>query len=91
MQCNNIATKRGNDGNSQLCFFTAAVLFIAGMVGYVANYIAPDSTNLDALLIVGLFYLGLAVIDLRVTARLRARESAESDERSAKSGCNRAA
>lgn len=83
---------RSHDGNSQLCFFAAAALFVAGIGGHIVNFFAPDSTNLDALLLVSLFYFGLAIVDLRITARVRARHSVEAaDEGQARPSYNRAA
>jgi hypothetical protein len=83
---------RSHDGNSQLCFFAAAALFVTGIGGHIVNFFAPDSTNLDALLLVSLFYFGLAVVDLRITSRTQARHSAEAaDEGLARPRYNRAA
>lgn len=63
-----------DDGNARLCLCAAAALFATGIVGRVANFIAPGTTNLDALLAVSAFYFVLAIIDARVSARIRAKE-----------------
>lgn len=66
--------RSADDGNARLCLCAAAALFATGMVGRIANFVSPGTTNLDALLAVSAFYFVLAIIDARVSARIRAKQ-----------------
>lgn len=54
---------RFND-ESKLCFWAAMGCLVVGTIGWLVNYIAPGSTMLGALLLVGCFYLFLGLTSL---------------------------
>ena len=55
--------KRLNDV-SKLCFGAAVGCFIVGMLGWIVNFFAAESTMLHGLLVVATFYFALGVIKL---------------------------
>jgi hypothetical protein len=62
-----------DNDSSPLCFFTSLILFAFGTVGGITNYLAPGTTQLNSLLLVGVFYFVLGLLERRISFRSRVK------------------
>lgn len=63
---------------SRVSFWAAIACLIVGGVGWLINYLAPGSTQLGALAVVGCFYLLSGVISLKTKVEARPSQSTDS-------------